>query len=165
MKIMNLLYKIFWKIIPFKIKYYIWNFKSNNSNYNQLNFEVHIETRKPILKKGVYWNQSDVFNLYVFILNNWNEETKKILDLVMRRYEVKKSDFFADKKNLYCYVYLTNAYINAYQKSKDLRYLNLSLKINDYIIANWYPQKKSKLKILFANVLCQVNNEISKLII
>lgn len=162
---MYLLYKIFWEVIPFKIKNYIWNIDTKNLNFNQLNYDENLETKKPVLMKGIYWDQSDVSNLYVFILNNWDEEAIKILELVMRRYEVKKSDFFVDKKNLYCFVCLTNVYIIAYQKSQDLRYLNLSLKINDYIISNWYPQKKSDLKILFSNILCQVNDEISKLLI
>ena len=155
---------LLWRILPFKLKYIIWikKIKSLNSiTFNEEPFQI--EFNLPVYKSGDLWSEVEVQKLYFILNDNWNIEIENLLELVMRKYEVRKSNFFINKKSLNSFIYLSKIFVISYEKTADLRYINSALKVNDFIFANWYPDDKNILIKNYYKYLAYIEFEISKL--
>ena len=85
------------------------------------------------------------------ILNNndyrLNNKQKYILDGLLKRYEITKRIYekydlnFEELNNIYCdllnYILLSSCCLKYYEVSDNLKYLNVSLKINDMLSSNY----------------------------
>lgn len=80
------------------------------------------------------------------IIQNLNKNNEEILDIFLKKFEVKKklftrydkqykeiTDDYFDLRN---YILLSANFVVAYQQTMNLKYLNTSLKLNDLVISN-----------------------------
>tara|TARA_Y100001936_G_scaffold187757_1_gene185809 strand:+ start:255 stop:863 length:609 start_codon:yes stop_codon:yes gene_type:complete len=147
---------------------------SSEKNINQFSelqqiFETKflIKNKNEIIEKNVVTKELFIFLLNSVIKSNPVNEIKEIIDLFLKKFEISKKIFttydIGKKKTseihdeLDNYILFSLICLKIYEYTKNLKYLNTSLKLNDIISSNIRIVKKHNLSQIINFI---IKNEI-----
>ena len=134
---------------------------------NNFNTSFKIKNNKKLFQNEILTNELFSFILNEIINRSYDEQIKEIIDIFLKKFEVTKKIFSSynlglkqtsnSYDDLQNYINFSIICLKIFQDTKNLKYLNTSLKINDIICANIRISQKVNLPNLIEFI---INNEI-----